>query len=214
MEHRGEDEDDMTRGTNDAGERATTGAARGAPSRRAHAVRNRASIIRATRRLVTERGTDAAMGEIAKAAGVAVGTLYRHFPTKADLLAAVVTQYVETLAQAIQEAWARVEQGSADAGQEVLNFVARALEMTAGNQAAKAAARTLGVQPEYSEAEARATEALERLIRAGCDSGRLRSDLTVADIYILVAFCPSDSPVEVRLRWLELIRPGLLGDGA
>ena len=74
MEHRGEDEDDMTRGTNDAGERATTGAARGAPSRRADAVRNRASIIRATRRLVTERGTDAAMGEIAKAAGVAVGT--------------------------------------------------------------------------------------------------------------------------------------------
>ena len=49
---------------------------------------------------------------------------------------------------------------------------------------------------------------------SSADSGRLRSDLTVADIYILVAFCPSDSPVEVRLRWLELIRPGLLGDGA
>jgi len=214
MEHRGEDEDDMTRGTNDAGERATTGAARGAPSRRADAVRNRASIIRATRRLVTERGTDAAMGEIAKAAGVAVGTLYRHFPTKADLLAAVVTQYVETLAQAIQEAWARVEQGSADAGQEVLNFVARALEMTAGNQAAKAAARTLGVQPEYSEAEARATEALERLIEAGRASGRLRDDLAVSDLYILMVFYPGDGPVEVRRRWLELIRPGLLGDGA
>ena len=207
----------MLRDHYDAVERTGTEAggvtAEGA-SRRADAVRNRTAILQAARQLVSEQGAEVAMGEIARAAGVAVGTLYRHFPTKADLLAAVVTQYVETLAQAIQEAWARVEQGSADAGQEVLNFVARALEMTAGNQAAKAAARTLGVQPEYSEAEARATEALERLIRAGCDSGRLRSDLTVADIYILVAFCPSDSPVEVRLRWLELIRPGLLGDGA
>ena len=67
-------------------------------TRRADAVRNRTAILEAARQLVTEQGTEVAMGEIARAAGVAVGTLYRHFPNKADLLAAVVNEYVEALA--------------------------------------------------------------------------------------------------------------------
>ena len=54
------------------------------------------------------------MGEIARAAGVAVGTLYRHFPNKADLLAAVVNEYVEALADDAQSAWERVEAGRSD----------------------------------------------------------------------------------------------------
>ena len=67
---------------------------------------------------------------------------------------------------------------------------------------------------EYAEPEARATEALERLIGAGRASGRLRDDLAVSDLYILMVFYPGDGPAEVRRRWLELIRTGLLGAGA
>ena len=183
-------------------------------TRRADAVRNRAGILKAARRLVTERGTDVAMGEIAREAGVAVGTLYRHFPNKADLLAAVVTQYVEVLAEDAQDAWARVEAGRADAAQELLGFLERALEMISRSHAAKTVARALGAEVEYAEPETRATEALGRLIEAGRSSGRLRRDLTVSDLYILMVFYPGDGPAEVRRRWLELIRPGLLGAGA
>lgn len=179
-------------------------------ARRADAVRNRTTILKAAKQLVTEKGTEVAMGEIARAAGVAVGTLYRHFPNKADLLAAVVNEYVEVLADDAQSAWERVEAGRSDADRELLGFLERALEMIARSHAAKTVARALGAEVEYSEPETRATEALGRLIEAGRSSGRLRRDLTVSDLYILMVFYPGEGSVEVRRRWLELIRPGLL----
>ena len=206
----------MARVTHDAVERtetvtATSGITSERSTRRADAVRNRTSILEAARQLVTEQGTEVAMGEIARVAGVAVGTLYRHFPNKAKLLAAVVNEYVEALADDAQDAWARVEAGRSDADQELMGFLERALEMISRSHAAKTVARALGVEVEYTEPETRATEALGLLIEEGRASGRLRRDLTVSDLYVLMVFYPGDGSPEVRRRWLELIRPGLLG---
>ena len=206
----------MARVTHDAVDRdGTVAETRGATSersvRRADAVRNRTSILEAAKQLVAEQGADVAMGEIARAAGVAVGTLYRHFPNKADLLAAVVNEYVEALADDAQGAWERVEAGRSDVDQELLGFLERALELIARSHSAKSVAQALGAEVEYAEPESRATEALGRLIEAGRSSGRLRCDLTVSDLYILMVFYPGDDSAEVRRRWLELIRPGLLG---
>ena len=208
----------MARVTHDAADRdravaQTRGATSERSARRADAVRNRTAILEAAKQLVTEKGAEVAMGEIARVAGVAVGTLYRHFPNKADLLAAVVNEYVEILAEDAQDAWARVEAGRADAAQELLEFLERALEMIARSHTAKVVARALGAEVDYAEPETRAIEALERLIEAGREDGRLRSDLTVSDLYVLMVFYPGDGSPEVRRRWLELIRPGLLGHG-
>ena len=208
----------MARETHDAADRdgvvkEGSGATSERSARRADAVRNRTAILEAAKQLVTEQGAEVAMGEIARVAGVAVGTLYRHFPNKADLLAAVVNEYVEALADDAQGAWERVEAGRSDADQELLDFLERALEMISRSHAAKSVARALGAEVEYAEPETRATEALGRLIEAGRSSGRLRRDLTVSDLYILMVFYPGEGSVEVRRRWLELIRPGLLGDG-
>ena len=85
--------------------------------------------------------------------------------------------------------------------------------MISRSHAAKTVARALGAEVEYAEPETRATEALGRLIEEGRASGRLRSDLTVSDLYVLMVFYPGDGSPEVRRRWLELIRPGLLGHG-
>jgi len=208
----------MARVTHDAVERTGTvtevsGTTSERSSRRADAVRNRTAILKAAKQLVTEKGTEVAMGEISRAAGVAVGTLYRHFPNKADLLAAVVNEYVEALADDAQGAWERVEAGRSDAAQELLGFLERALEMISRSHAVKTVARALGVEVECAEPENRATEALGRLIEEGRASGRLRRDLTVSDLYVLMLFYPGDGSAEVRRRWLELIRPGLLGHG-
>ena len=208
----------MARVTHDAVERTGTvtevsGTTSERSSRRADAVRNRTAILKAAKQLVTEKGTEVAMGEISRAAGVAVGTLYRHFPNKADLLAAVVNEYVEALVDDAQGAWERVEAGRSDAAQELLGFLERALEMISRSHAVKTVARALGVEVECAEPENRAIEALGRLIEEGRASGRLRRDLTVSDLYVLMVFYPGDGSAEVRRRWLELIRPGLLGHG-
>ena len=56
---------------------------------RADAQRNYASLLNAARVAVAERGADIVLEDVARSAGVAIGTLYRHFPTRQDLLEAV-----------------------------------------------------------------------------------------------------------------------------
>lgn len=60
-----------------------------APALRADAARNRARILAAAEVLFAERGAEASLEELAKRAGVGIGTLYRRFPTRGDLLAAM-----------------------------------------------------------------------------------------------------------------------------
>jgi AcrR family transcriptional regulator len=64
---------------------------------RADAVRNRALIIETARGVFATRGAEASMEEIARAAGVGIGTLYRHFPTREALVEAVFRDGVEQL---------------------------------------------------------------------------------------------------------------------
>ncbi|HEY4354903.1 MAG TPA: helix-turn-helix domain-containing protein [Acidobacteriaceae bacterium] len=67
---------------------------------RADATRNRERILEVARQVFTRRGAAASMDEIAKRARIGPGTLYRHFPTRDDLLAAVYITEVEKLAEA------------------------------------------------------------------------------------------------------------------
>lgn len=60
------------------------------PPLRADARRNRARILTAAAKVFDEHGTSASTEEVARRAGVAIGTVFRHFPTKNDLLAAIM----------------------------------------------------------------------------------------------------------------------------
>jgi len=176
---------------------------------RADARRNRTMILDTARAQIVEHGPDVGMSEIATAAGLAVGTLYRHFPTKTDLVAAVITEQVERLAEAAEAAWVRVETGCT-ASEELLVFLRGVIEAAAGNGALRVAAQTLGTEFTCPPATARGTAALRKIIAAGQDSGNIRQDLTVTDLYLLVATGPLDHPEQTRERWFELIKPGLL----
>lgn len=67
---------------------------------RTDATRNRERILEVARQVFTRRGAEAQMAEIAKRAKIGPGTLYRHFSTRDDLLAAVYITEVEKLAEA------------------------------------------------------------------------------------------------------------------
>ena len=68
--------------------------------RRADAVRNQRTLLAAAAEVFVASGVDAPIRQIAAKAGVGMGTIYRHFPTRADLVAAVYQHQVEACAEA------------------------------------------------------------------------------------------------------------------
>src|SRR5438477_8046706 len=92
---------------------------------RADAERNRRRLLDAAHELFRERGLDVGVAEIAQRAGVGRGTLFRNFPTKQDLIAAIVVDAMNDAAAAGRE---RLE--SADAGEALFQF----LEVAAARQ--------------------------------------------------------------------------------
>jgi AcrR family transcriptional regulator len=74
---------------------------------RADARRNRERIIAAAREVFAEAGRDVQMPDVARAAGVGVGTLYRHFPAKEDLVRALVLDKVQSVIDTAREALTR-----------------------------------------------------------------------------------------------------------
>ena len=71
-----------------------------ARGQRADARRNRAKVLEAARHQLAEHGLDTQVDEIAREAGVGVGTVYRHFPTKEALFEALAEDKFEGLARA------------------------------------------------------------------------------------------------------------------
>ncbi|MFC9506205.1 TetR/AcrR family transcriptional regulator [Streptomyces sp. NPDC057002] len=175
---------------------------------RADAVRNRKKILAAASEQITAHGPEVGMDEIAAAAGVAVGTLYRHFPTKTDLVAAVVAEFVARVADDAQAALERVTAGTR-ALDELTAFLGRVVEASVTDRAVKAAAQALGAEPGDRATEERASAAVAALIQAGQADEDIHPDVTVNDIYLLFSTAPTDQPPAARARWLTLVVPGL-----
>src|SRR5215218_8761888 len=127
---------------------------------RADARRNREAVIAAAKRLFADQGLDAQMPDVAKAAKVGVGTVYRHFPTKDDLVAALVAERFERLAQK-----AREDLEMADAWEGVCDFIRFAAQIQADD---RGLCEVMGSRPEVMEAAATAAglpELCDRLVK-------------------------------------------------
>lgn len=78
-------------------------------SRRADAARNERTLLAAAADVFVAHGVDAPVRRIAEAAGVGVGTIYRHFPNRADLVVAVFRHQIDACADAASDLLARSE---------------------------------------------------------------------------------------------------------
>ena len=177
---------------------------------RADSIRNRAKILDAARQQITTQGPEVGMDQIAAEAGVAVGTLYRHFPTKTDLVGAVISAFVTQVAERAEAAAARVDEGNPAFG-ELAGLLRDIVQAAASNQAVKAAADTLNAGADDSVDVQRAHGALQALIDAARVDQAVRLDLSLDDFYLMISNAPADQPPAVLDRWVELTLYGIVG---
>ncbi len=181
---------------------------------RADAVRNRARILDAARAVVAETGAEAAMEDIARRAGVAVGTLYRHFPAKTDLVAAVVEDSVQRIADLADAALGEVDAG-APPGAVLARLFRAVAEGHATDRVFKEAAGRLhdpaatGAVPPDT-AEHRAALAITALLERARAAGEVRAGVDVTDLAVLLAGVPGlEAPAERRRTYVDVVLAGL-----
>jgi AcrR family transcriptional regulator len=183
---------------------------------RADAAKNRAKILEVARALIGAEGSAVSVEAIAKAAGVAVGTIYRHHPTKAALIAAVVNHSIEQIAAYSMASVERVEGGS-PAGYELTKLFRLVAERHGADQAVKEAAAAVGShipsqngEFAHGTPEHRAWQALQTLLDAAQQAGSVRPDLTPRDLVALVSGAPgSGHPTSVRDRYIDVVLAGI-----
>jgi AcrR family transcriptional regulator len=146
---------------------------------RADAQRNRERILEVAKRAFTRSGADTSLDDIAKQAGVGPGTLYRHFPTREELLKAVYRNELENLATA-EEKFAETMPPAEALRAWLLLFV----DAVAAKQIIAAALNTLvGDHKKVFEASyAQMHQAIHRLVKRAVKSGDIRKDLDPMDL--------------------------------
>jgi AcrR family transcriptional regulator len=150
---------------------------------RADAARNRARVLAAAEDAVTAKGTAVSTDEIARAAGVGIGTVFRHFPTKEALLEAV---FVERLARFAAEADDLA--AGTDPRTALFLVLTRAVDTYATKHAIADALSAAGADatPLASLAGRTLLTTLGRLLTAAQEAGTVRADVGVHDLVALL----------------------------
>ena len=177
---------------------------------RADAQRNRARVLAAAERVFAERGTAATTEEVARVAGVGVGTVFRHFPSKEALLRALV---VERLARIAGNA--REHAASSEAGTAFFDFFAAVVRDSATKLELVAALADLGVHPNEAVAPVaeELTGAVGALLEQAQRAGAVRGDVRVEDVIALLSGA-SQARRYAEDRPLAVILDGLRVPGA
>ncbi|MET0233828.1 MAG: helix-turn-helix domain-containing protein [Kibdelosporangium sp.] len=146
---------------------------------RADARRNRARVLEMAHEVFETEGLAVPVDEVARRAGVGVGTVYRHFPTKEALFEAILVHRVEQLA-AEAEALAEAD----DPGTAFFGFYRDMIRRVVGNKALGEALSAAG--RDLMEITAKAGQDLraaqDELLRRAQQAGAVRADLTSDDL--------------------------------
>jgi AcrR family transcriptional regulator len=185
------------------------------PSLRADARRNREAVIAAARERFGECGLECQMEDIARTAGVGVGTVYRHFPTKGDLIAALVADRFERLAERAEQALAQE-----DPWEAFCDLMRYSSELQVRD---RALSEFLSSQPQLGQHEAVQSglaDLTAQLIAKAQRAGGMRKDAVIEDVPTLIcglgavtAGAAGNMPELNWERYVEIMLDGLRAPG-
>jgi AcrR family transcriptional regulator len=181
---------------------------------RADAARNRVLLLAAAADEFAEHGLEASVADIARRAGVGKGTVFRHFATKDDLLAAIVFDRIDALNTVGERLLA-----AADPGAALLEFLSVAahqrqqLDLSFLQEAGE-------LNPEVTRVRAQMFQTVHALVERAREDGTVRADVTGADVILLMcapnyvtSYLPG-APPDLWRRYLAIIFDGLRPEGA
>ncbi|WP_158566991.1 TetR/AcrR family transcriptional regulator [Actinomadura craniellae] len=187
-----------------------TGTTPTTPSR-SDAVRNRRLLLDAAAKTFAERGVEVSIGEIARRAGVGKGTVFRHFRSKEELLAAIMLAMFDEL----------VDTGTTlltadDPGPALREFMVASMEIFVRDRAfCEVIGRPSLQNPQVRDAIDRLCDVAEELTARARRQGTVRPDITGTDIVLLLAgIQPTAAPLLIAepqawRRYLELALDGI-----
>src|SRR5690349_20930589 len=140
------------------------------PTMRADARRNREKLLHAAAAQFAAAGADVPLEAVAKAAGLGIGTLYRHFPTRDDLVQATYQEEIDQLVAAAPELLA-----DRPADEALAAWFERFVEFGTTKRAMAGAIRPISTTRE------RFVDALATLLAAGAAAGTIRADADAED---------------------------------
>lgn len=160
---------------------------------RADARRNRDQILAAAREMFAVHGADVPMEEIARAAGVGVGTLYRRFPDRESLIRAVAK---ESLAQVLQDA--RTASAEEPTGWDALErLIAQSHQLQVSFQLAWSSSRVreiLQVDPEIGDIRNALMAEIAQMVETAQTEGTMRPDIGAGDMAVLFVLILRQAP--------------------
>jgi AcrR family transcriptional regulator len=187
------------------------------PALRADAARNRERIISAAAAVFAERGLDAATAEIAARAGVGEATLFRRFPTKDDLIDAIIETRMEEVS-----ALAAAAAAHPDPAASLERFMEDLVKQFSRDRGFfEAAGERCMNDPKFQPQRERALGAAGRLLKRAQDAGAVRGDLSPSDISFLAGSAAYAMEVtkpglrdDLWKRYLRVILDGMKPEGA
>jgi len=178
---------------------------------RADARRNRARVLDAAEALFADRGASVSTEEIALRAGVGIGTLFRHFPTKEALLEAILMERVARLGEE-----ARSLATAADAGAAFFGLFSRMVEQAVRKRSYLDALADASFDSRIARSTVgqEAVQALGALLARAQSAGAVRRDIGVPELIALVVGASQAAEHAgrddaVRARILQVLFDGL-----
>jgi AcrR family transcriptional regulator len=188
------------------------------PALRADAARNRERIVAAATEVFAERGMEASTAEIAHRAGVGEATLFRRFPTKEDLITAIVLVQLEEAAVVAAESLEEEE----DPWRSVEGFLYEMAERASHDHGVfDAVKEKCMAAPELVEAKRRVLDLTSQLVRRAQRTGVVRDDIAGQDLMFLMHSIASLGVLpfpglrtDLWKRYLGIVLDGLRPEGA